>query len=113
MTELPVGNVSESTVGFWGRYKFTDGELKGFSAGLGLNYASKKVITDSANSTWYGYVPARPPVNAFFSYDHGAFRYNLNIDNLFNKKYIYADRNQSLIIPGTGFNVKAAITHKF
>ena len=113
LTELPVGNVSENTLGFWGRYKFTEGDLKGFSAGLGVSYASKKAITDSANSTWYGYVPARTLVNAYCSYEHGSFSYNLNVDNLFDKKYIYAARNQSLIIPGTGFNVKAAITYKF
>lgn len=109
---LPVGNVSEKTFGLWTRYKF-GGELKGFSAGGGLSYQSKKAITDSGNTTFYGYVGGRTLVDLNFAYDAGRLKYTLNVDNLFNRKYIYAARNQALIIPGTGTNVKAAVTLKF
>jgi iron complex outermembrane receptor protein len=109
---LPVGNVSENTFGLWTRYKF-EGALKGFSAGGGVNYQSKKAITDSANTTFYGWVPGRTLVNLNFAYEAGRIKYTLNIDNLFDRRYIYAARNQALIIPGTGFNVKAGVVLKF
>lgn len=109
---LPVGNVSENTFGLWTRYKF-DGALKGLSAGVGLSYQSKKAITDSANSTFYGWVDGRTLVDLNFAYETGRLKYTLNVDNLLNKEYIYAARNQALIIPGSGFNVKAAVTLKF
>ena len=109
---LPVGNVSENTLGLWARYKFT-GALKGFSAGGGLSYQSKKAITDSGNTTFYGWVAGRTLADLNFAYDAGRIKYTVNVDNLFNKKYIYAARNQALIIPGTGTNVKAAVTLKF
>ncbi|HEX2855237.1 MAG TPA: TonB-dependent receptor [Opitutaceae bacterium] len=55
---LPAGNVSEKTFGVWTRYKFA-GALKGFSAGVGVSYQAKKAITDSANSTLFGWVDVR------------------------------------------------------
>jgi len=112
-TELPVGNVSEETFGAWGRYMYTQGGLKGFAFGAGLSYQSKKAITSSANDLFFGYVPGRTVIDAFASYDHGPFKYTLNVDNLLDKSYIYAARNQNLIIPGSGINVKGAVTWKF
>ncbi|HEU5078969.1 MAG TPA: TonB-dependent receptor [Opitutaceae bacterium] len=110
--ELPAGNVSENTCGLWLRYKFT-GALKGFSAGGGVSYQNKKAITDSANTTFYGWVPGRTLVDLNFAYDAGRVKYTLNVDNLLDRSYIYAARNQALIIPGTGINLKAGVTLKF
>ncbi len=109
---LPTGNVSENTAGLWARYKF-EGALKGFSAGAGLSYQSKKAITDSGNTTFYGWVDGRTLVDLNFAYDTGRVKYTVNVDNLFNESYVYAARNQALIIPGTGINVKAAVIVKF
>jgi len=109
---LPVGNVSENTFGLWTRYKFL-GSLKGFSAGVGVNYQSKKAITDSSNSTFYGWVDGRTLVDLNFAYDTTRFKYTLNVDNVFDEEYVYAARNQALIIPGSGLNVKASVTLKF
>jgi iron complex outermembrane receptor protein len=109
---LPVGNVSENTFGLWTRYKFL-GSLKGFSAGVGVNYQSEKAITDSANSTFYGWVDGRTLLDLNFAYETERLKYTLNIDNLLDEEYIYAARNQALIIPGSGLNVKASVTLKF
>ena len=56
---------------------------------------------------------SRPATCLNFAYDAGRLKYTLNVDNLLDKEYIYAARNQALIIPGTGFNVKAGVTWKF
>jgi outer membrane receptor protein involved in Fe transport len=37
----------------------------------------------------------------------------LNIDNLFNQRYIYSARSNQVIIPGTPLNLRASIMHKF
>ena len=55
---LPAGNVAEKTFGLWARYKFTEG-LKGLAIGGGVSYQDKKAITDSGNTTFFGYVPGR------------------------------------------------------
>ena len=47
------------------------------------------------------------------AYDLGAFRYGLNVDNIFNTRYDAAVRNQSIIVPGMGTNVKVSVTWKF
>ncbi len=109
---LPAGNVSEKTFGLWTRYKFND-RLKGLSLAVGVNYESKKAITDSANTTFFGWVPGRTLADLSLSYQHGNMRYGLNVDNALNKSYIYAARNQALIIPGTGRNFKGSVTWKF
>jgi iron complex outermembrane receptor protein len=109
---LPVGNVSEKTFGLWGHYKFL-GTLKGLSAGGGINYQSKKAITDSANTTFYGWVGGRTLVDLSFGYEIGKMKYTLNVENLFNTEYIYAARNQGLIIPAPGTNIKASVAYKF
>lgn len=110
---LPAGNVSENTFGLWTRYKFTTDTLKGLTVAVGINQQSKKAITDSANTTFYGWVPGRTLVDVSLSYQHGKFRYSLNVDNALDKEYIYAARNQALIIPGTGRNFKGSVTWKF
>lgn len=110
--QLPVGNIAERTAGIWSHYKFR-GALKGLSFGGGINFQDKKAITDSANSTFYGYIPARTLVDLSFGYDIGKIHYGLNIDNIFDKKFYYAARSNSVIIPGSGTNVKASVMYKF
>jgi outer membrane receptor protein involved in Fe transport len=80
---------------------------------VGVNYQSKKAITDSSNSTFYGWVDGRTLVDLNFAYDTTRFKYTLNVDNVFDEAYVYAARNQALIIPGSGLNVKASVTLKF
>ena len=46
-------------------------------------------------------------------YETDAFRYGLNVDNLFNTRYDAAVRNQSIIVPDMGTNLKASVTWKF
>lgn len=110
---LPVGNVSEHTYGIWTRYSFKDGQLKGFSMAAGLNYQSKKAITNNANTEFYGYAPGRTLLDLQLNYVRGRVRYSLNVDNLLDEDYVYAARSFNVVIPGSGTNLKAAITYTF
>jgi len=109
----PVNNVAENTFGLWTRYKFTEGSLKGLAVGLGISHLSSRAIANNANSIIYGYLDGFTLADLSVTYDHGPFRYGLNVDNLLNTKYDAAVRNQSIIVPGMGTNVKASITWKF
>jgi outer membrane receptor protein involved in Fe transport len=61
----------------------------------------------------YGWLDEFTLVDLAITYDHGSFRYGLNVDNLLDENYEAAVRNQSIIVPGMGTNVKASITWKF
>jgi iron complex outermembrane receptor protein len=111
-TDLPVDNVSQHSYSISTRYKFT-GMLKGFAVGVSANYLAKRAITDNSNQEFYGYVPARTLCDALLSYDMEQFKIQLNIDNLFNKKFIYAARSNQVIVPGTPINFRVMFTYKF
>lgn len=109
----PVNNVAERTLGLWARYKFTSDTIKGLSAGLGLSHLSRRAITSNNNAVVYGWLDPFTLVDLALAYERGAFRYALNIDNLFDTAYEAAVRNQSILVPGMGTNVKASVTWKF
>lgn len=109
----PVNNVAEQTFGLWTRYKFTDGGLKGLSAGVGVSHLSSRAVTNNSNATVYGYLRPFTLADVSITYDRGRFRYGLNIDNLFDREYDAAVRNQSIVIPGMARNMKASVTWKF
>jgi iron complex outermembrane receptor protein len=110
---LPVNNVSQHNFAVWTRYKVTDATFKGLAVGVGVSYLAKRAITDNANMIFYGYVPGRTLVDAVINYEIGRFKYQVNIDNVFDRNYIYAARSNQVIIPGSPTNVRASITCKF
>lgn len=59
------------------------GALQGFSVGAGVRYVGKR-FDDAANTR---FTPAFTLVDAAIRYDQGAWRYALNVANLFNKTY--------------------------
>jgi outer membrane receptor for monomeric catechols len=97
LPKLPVNNVAEQTAALWSRYKFTDHNmLRGVAISIGANYLSKRAINDNSGSqVFFGYLPARTIVDASITYTTKSFTYQLNVDNVLNKKYIYASRSKS------------------
>ena len=110
---LPVNNVSQQSVAAWTRYKFTGTRSKGLAVGVGVSYLAKRAITDNANMIFYGYVPGRTLVDAVINYETGRFKYQVNIDNVLDRNYIYAARSNQVMIPGSPTNVRVSITCKF
>ncbi len=109
----PVNNVAETTFGLWGRYKFTQPSLEGLSVGVGVSYLSKRVVTNNSNATVYGWLPGFTLVDVVLGYERGPLKYALNIDNALDRDYDAAVRNESIIVPGMGTNVKLSVTWKF
>ncbi len=111
---IPVNNVAEQTMALWARYKFTDATFKGLSASLGTSYLGKRSINDNSGSqVFYGYLPARTLLDLSLSYATKAITYQLNVDNLLNKKYIFASRSALVQVPGLPTNVRFSVTYKF
>jgi iron complex outermembrane receptor protein len=111
---IPVDNIAQQTWSLFGLYKITDGSLKGLNVGIGANYLSKRAITDNANQVFFGYEPGRTLVNANLTYRYNAhISYALNIDNLFNTRYIYSIRSENVIVPGPSLNAKFSVEYKF
>lgn len=71
------------------------------------------VQRNNANLVFYGYVPGRTLVDAIVSYETGRFKYQLNIDYVLNRNFIYASRSNQVIVPGSPTNLRAAVTCKF
>ncbi len=109
----PVNNVAERTFGLWTRYKFTEGSAKGFAIGLGLSHLSRRAIANNSNATVFGWLEPFTLTDLALSYERGPLRYALNVDNVFDVAYHAAVRNESIIVPGMGTNVKASVTWKF
>lgn len=108
---IPVDNVSEKNFALWTRYTFTESPLKGLSIGLGANYLAKRAITDNSNNVLFGYIPSRILVDLAVIYKTKRFTYQLNVDNLLDKRYTYAVRSQLLTIPGAPLSVRASVTY--
>jgi iron complex outermembrane receptor protein len=112
-SSIPVDNVSEHNAALWARYQFNDGFLKGLSVGLGANYQAKRAITDNSNNVFFGYVPGRTLLDTSISYTMKHFVFQVNIDNLLNRHYIYSARSELVIIPGEPLTASASVTYKF
>jgi iron complex outermembrane receptor protein len=70
----------------WLSYTTSGGKLKGFGAGIGGNYASENMITNSL-ATGIFTLPAYTVLNATIFYNVKQFRLGLNVDNFTNKEY--------------------------
>jgi outer membrane receptor protein involved in Fe transport len=59
------------------------------------------------------YLPARTLVDLSVGYVRGAWSYQANIDNAFDKEYLAASLNRNLVWAGTGINFRASATFRF
>jgi iron complex outermembrane receptor protein len=113
-TWIPVNNISEKSWSLIGLYRFTEGPLNKLNLSLGANSLGKRAISDNANQVWFGYVKGRTLVNLNASYRYNKnWSFGVNVDNLFNTKYIYSVRSVNVIVPGPEINVKASVDYTF
>ena len=119
--------IAEKSGAVWSSYSFKTGELKGLTAGIGVEYLDRRpgdsppgTLTSASTPTnliivqptfW---LPSRTLVNASLVYSWGTqWKAQLNIDNLTNKQYIAASINRFMITPGTPINPRLTVTYKF
>src|SRR5262249_19734526 len=86
-TVIPVGtrtqNVPNNSYSLWPRYEFQRGWARGIGLGIGGRYYSAQAgdLKDTFQIPRYGLA------DALVSYRHGRFRVQLNVNNMFNKRY--------------------------
>ena len=113
--------VPDSAWALFLNYRFNDGDLKGASVFVGTNYTSR-VAGDipSPDFTPLGvptqvsyYLPALQLWSLGGKYGWGKFTFALNVDNLFDKKYVGLSSGRFLGGVGTPRNIRLTTTYKF
>ena len=121
--------VAEKSGGILASYAFDKDTpvLDGFRAGIGVDYIGDRPGDAApAGSTPAGtpanpipnqpsfYLGARTLVNLIFTYNskHN-WTAQVNVDNVFDKKYLMASINRSLVYVGTPTNLRATFTYKW
>jgi iron complex outermembrane receptor protein len=124
---VPFRGTAEESWGFLANYRFAKASvLHGFYASVGVDYLAKRpgdaasgVTSASTSSNVIPnqptfYLPARTLVN--FSVGYRLDRHwkaQLNVDNLFNTKYLASSINRFVVIPGAPTNVRGTFTYSF
>jgi iron complex outermembrane receptor protein len=122
---VPFRGTAEKSAAAWARYEFQNADLKGFNVSAGINWMDKRPgdapfgFTPASTPTRVipnlpsFYLPARTLVDLSAGYTRGAWTYQGNIDNVFDKKYLLASISRTAVYPGPGINFRASATYRF
>lgn len=106
---LPVGarlwGVPEQSFNAWMKYTLQGGPLPGLGFGVGGRYYTEQE-GDSTYSNPFT-LPAYGVVDAAVYYTSGRFKSQINVNNVFDKRYFVGAYNDVYVLPGTPFNVQA------
>ena len=124
---MPFRGTAEKSGAVWLNYSFEkEGSLGGLSAGIGVDYLSKRAgdnaggVTSASTPTnkirvqptfW---LPARTLVNANVSYRFNkSWKAQLNIDNLLDEDYLQSSTGRQNVWVGTPLNAKLTVFYNF
>ena len=122
---IPFRGTAEKSAAAWARYEFQTSELKGFSVSLGTNWTDKRPgdsafgITPASTPTKLipnqpsFYLPARSLVDFSAGYTRGAWSFQANVDNVFDKKYLLASLSRNAVYAGPGINLRGSVSYRF
>jgi iron complex outermembrane recepter protein len=109
--QKPVG-ATNNTASLAVSYGFTRAPLNGFKFGAGYVFQGERVGPTFQD----GFVPrfdSYETVRAFASYNTKRFRYQLNVDNIFDKEYVDGFENVTWIYASPGRTFKFTIAYNF
>ncbi|WP_082780983.1 TonB-dependent siderophore receptor [Cephaloticoccus primus] len=101
------------------KYAFPTGTAKGLSVFVGFNHVGKHAGENPPDRTPLGvvvpvsfYMPSRTIFNGGASYEYGLARFQINVENLFNKKTLWqpGGRNELTAFPGTNIRLTTTFT---
>jgi iron complex outermembrane receptor protein len=112
-------NVPDNTANLLLDYHFTDGPLKNFSAFIGVQHQGD-TAGDSV-TTFTGTVPNQPSfyvkawtvLNAGAGYHWWRFRFNLNVDNVLDSKFVWQPAGRNSVSPYPGITVRLTTVVSF
>ena len=117
-----IEDVPEETASLWTRYDFLEGTLKNLGVNVGIDYIGDRTGTTSRAVTstlvpvadgqafTYG---ARTLVNLKLDYRWNHMKFELMVDNVFDKDYMYGRVLPWLIVPGDKRNFRGAVSYLF
>lgn len=114
-------NIPDETLGGLLNYHFTTGEAKGLNVFAGVSHVGNTAgETPSAPATALGvieqtsfYVGERTIYNVGAGYTLGRLRFNLNVDNVLNRKYAWQPASRFSVSPYPGINYRLTTTISF
>lgn len=101
--------VPENSGGIFSTYEIQSGKLKGLGFGGGVTF-SDRVAVDTANS---GTLPGWAQTDALVYYKHGKARYQLNVKNLFDNEFYYAQGQGTMVNAAPGRTIMASVRFDF
>lgn len=119
---VPFQASADRAGGIFARYNFSQTQLKGLGASLGVDYLGKRPGIQASGVTANTkftpnqpsfYASARTLVNGAVYYTRGNTRYQLNIVNLLNEEYLTNTFTRAGIWVGTPINLKFSVTRQF
>lgn len=102
-------NAPEHMFNLWTRYDVTDGFLKNFGIGAGVNYSAEKISWQEPDLI----LPAYTVVDLAAYYKLGNMQLALNVNNVFNKTYWLGAFNYPRLFPGTPRNLMFNVKYTF
>ncbi|MFD2966769.1 TonB-dependent receptor [Sphingobacterium bambusae] len=93
----------------WINYRLQQQMLQGLGFGIGVNYASENLITNTRTTGTFT-VPAYTLLNASVSYSYHRFDFAVKGNNLTNKRYY---RGWSTVNPQTPRNILGSVAYNF
>jgi iron complex outermembrane receptor protein len=94
-----LNNAPRNTGNLWTRYNFPTGSLKGFGVGTGIVYTGEAWGGDPTSSVYFK-MPAWSRVDSAFYYKWKRYDFSLNIQNLFDRRYISSAFSAQLLNVG-------------
>ncbi|HEY9094355.1 MAG TPA: TonB-dependent siderophore receptor, partial [Hydrogenophaga sp.] len=108
---LPLDSAPKHNASVWGKYAFTVGASTRAFAALGVRYIGKARSTFDSNNTNITN-PSMGLVDAAVGFEHGLWRYSLNINNLFDKQSL-TDCNGTLCYRSAERTANISATYLF
>lgn len=114
-------NIPDHTLNGLLNYHFTDSPLKGFNVFAGVSHVGNTAgETPAASATALGvieqvsyYVGARTIYNVGAGYTMGRVRFNLNVDNVLNRRFAWEPASRFSVSPYPGINYRLTTTFSF
>jgi len=123
--DIPFRGTAEKSAAAWARYEFQQDDFKGLSVSGGFNWTDKRPGDSASGFTPAStptnlipnqpsfYLPARTLVDLSANYTRGDWTYQVNIDNVFDERYLLASLSRNAVYAGTGINVRGSVTYRF
>ncbi|WP_063850573.1 TonB-dependent receptor [Flammeovirga sp. SJP92] len=101
-------NAPQNQAGFWAKYDFLEGSLRGFGVGFGGQYIGQR-NTNTADLVLDDYLLW----DAAMYYNFKNFRISANLKNITNETYYVGGYSYDRVFPGAPRNFTIGLTYKF